>query len=185
MTATAPQVIVTGLLVLLREKQLEDTAVDYEWRKDPELAAYDAAQPLTMTLRSYVATVADELASPSTHRHSYSIDTVEDARHIGNVMYYAYDANLREAEVGITIGNRDYWSRGYGTEAVRLMLDFLFGEMNLRRVYLHTLTWNDRAQQAFARAGFECIREVHRGGYDFVRMEVTRDQYAEQKRDSN
>ncbi|MDP6606750.1 MAG: GNAT family N-acetyltransferase [Dehalococcoidia bacterium] len=177
MTATAPQVVVTGTLVRIREKRLEDAALDHEWRKDPELAAYDAAQPLTMSLRAYVATVADEIETPATHRRSYSIDTLDDDRHIGNLMYYGYDPGRAEAELGITIGDRGYWSRGYGSDAVKAMLCFLFDEMGMRRVYLHTLTWNDRAQQAFTRAGFLRVREVRRGGYDFVLMEVLREQF--------
>lgn len=181
MTATAPRVVATGTLVLLREKQLEDASQDYEWRKDPELAAYDAARPLSMSLRAYVATVADEIETPSLHRRSYSIDTLDDGRHIGNVMYYAYDRNLREAEIGITIGDRDYWSQGYGSDAVKVLLEHLFDEMNLNRVYLHTLTWNDRAQQAFTRAGFSSVRELRRSGYDFVLMEVVREQFVAQR----
>ncbi len=51
MTTTAPRVIGTGELVRLREKQLEDAKRDYEWRRDPELARYDAARPLTMSYR--------------------------------------------------------------------------------------------------------------------------------------
>lgn len=181
MTATASEVVATGTLVVVREKRLEDAALDHEWRRDPELAAYDAAHPLTMSLRAYVATVADEIETPVRHRRSFSIDTIDDARHIGNVMYYAYDRNLREAEIGITIGDRDYWSRGYGSDAVKALLVYLFDEKNLNRVYLHTLTWNDRAQQAFTRAGFTPVREVHRSGYDFVLMEVTREQFLEQR----
>lgn len=181
MTATVPGVVATGVLVLIREKRLEDAAIDYEWRKDPELAAYDAAQPLTMSFRAYVATVADEIETPATHRRSYSIETLDGGRHIGNLMYYGYEPARAEAELGITIGDRDYWSRGYGSDAVKLMLGFLFGEMGLKRVFLHTLTWNDRAQQAFARAGFSRVREVHRGSYDFVLMEVLSEQYEAQR----
>ena len=180
MTATVPRVVATGTLVRLREKRLEDAGQDYEWRRDPELAAYDAGQPLTMSLRAFVSTVAEEVESPAPHRRSYAIETLADGVHIGNLMYYGYDASERETELGITIGDRGYWSRGYGSDAVRAMLGYLFGERELRRVYLHTLTWNDRAQQAFGRAGFRRVRETHRGGHDFVLMEIVRDDYREQ-----
>ena len=181
MTATAPKVVARGTLVVLREKSIEDASQDYEWRKDSELAAYDAAHPLTMSLRAYVATVADEIETPSLHRRSYSIDTIDDGRHIGNVMYYSYDRNLRETEIGVTIGDRDYWSQGYGSDAVRALLEYLFDELRVNRVYLHTLTWNDRARQAFIRAGFKATGEVHRGSYDFVEMEIVRDEFLAQR----
>lgn len=172
MTATQPKVIAQGALVRLREKTIDDAERDYAWRCDPELAAYDAARPLTMRLSSFVATMAEELQYPTSHRHTYGIEDLEVGTHIGNVMYYGYDSFLHEAELGITIGNRDYWSRGFGTDTVRTLLRYLFDEVRLRRVYLHTLTWNVRAQQAFARAGFQPVRNVRRGGYDFVYMQV-------------
>lgn len=172
MTATQPKLIAEGTLVRLREKTIDDAERDYAWRCDPELAAYDAARPLTMRLSSFVATMAEELQYPTAHRRTYAIEDRATGRHIGNVMYYGYDAFRHEAELGVTIGDRDYWSRGFGTDAVRALLRHLFDELRLRRVYLHTLTWNVRAQQAFTRAGFRRVREVHRGGYDFVYMQA-------------
>lgn len=172
MTATQPKVIAEGSLVRLREKSVDDAERDYAWRADPELAAYDAARPLTMRFAAFVATLTEELQYPSQHRRTFAVEDRATGRHIGNVMYYGYDAFLREAELGITIGDREYWSRGYGRDIVRTMLRYLFNELRLRRVYLHTLTWNARAQSSFTHAGFHRVREVRRGGYDFVNMEA-------------
>ena len=180
MTTTAPKVVATGRLVRLREKQLEDAGQDYEWRRDPELAAYDGIQPLSTSLRSFVSSLSDELESPLPYRRSFAIEELDGSTHIGNLMYYGYDPNLRKAEMGITIGDRAYWSRGYGSDAVFALLGYLFGELKLRHVYLHTLTWNDRARRAFQRAGFRRVREVHRSGHDFVLMEIFHDQFVEQ-----
>ena len=151
MTATAPRVIVDGRLVRLREKHMDDARRDYEWRKDRELAAYDATRPITMTFRAFVATLAEDLRYPSSYRRTFAIEEREHGLHIGNIMYYGYDAFLAEAELGITIGDRDYWARGCGADAVRCLLSHLFGELGVRRVYLHTLTSNVRAQRSFAR----------------------------------
>ena len=171
MTVT-PQVVAEGRLVRLREKTIDDAEHDYAWRCDPELAEYDAARPLTTRFSSFLATMTDELRYPSQHRRTFGIDDRETGKHIGNVMYYGYDSYLREAELGITIGDRDYWSRGYGEDTVRTMLRYLFGELRLQRVYLHTLVWNIRAQKSFERAGFQRVRNVSRAGYDFVYMET-------------
>ncbi len=182
MTATAPRVIAEGRLVRLREKQIEDAWRDYSWRKDRELADYDATRPIAMTFRAYTATLTEDLRRPSRFRRTYAIEDRENGRHIGNVMYYGYDSYLGETELGITIGERAYWSRGYGSEAVRCLLGHLFAELELRRVYLHTLTTNTRAQHAFRRAGFRRRRSVRRDGYDFERMEISREEYAIQER---
>ena len=184
MTATAPRVIAEGRLVRLREKQVEDAWRDYTWRKDRELADYDATRPITMTFRAYTATITEELRRPSRFRRTFAIEDRESGTHIGNVMYYGYDSYLAEAELGITIGDRAYWARGYGSEAVRYLLGHLFGELELRRVYLHTLTSNVRAQHAFRRAGFRRLRSVRRDGYDFERMEISREEYQQQERDA-
>jgi RimJ/RimL family protein N-acetyltransferase len=177
MTSTTPRVVATGNLVRLREKSIEDAPRDYEWRKDPELAEYDAARPLTMPYKNFVATLTDDLNYPSSYRRTFAIEDAETGRHIGNVMYYGYDPMLGEAELGITIGDREYWSRGFGTDTVRAMLAYLFTEKELRRVYLHTLSWNYRAQTAFERAGFHKVRHVRRDGYDFEQMEIRRDDW--------
>lgn len=170
--STTPAVVAEGQLVRLREKSVDDAERDYAWRTDPELAAYDAARPLTMKFPNFVATMSEELQYPASHRRTYAIEDRATGKHIGNVMYYGYDAFRREAEIGITIGDRAYWSHGYGTDAVRTVKGYLFSELGLRKIFLHTLTWNIRAQVAFERAGFHRIREVTRGGYDFVYMEA-------------
>jgi RimJ/RimL family protein N-acetyltransferase len=177
MTRTRPAVVATGRLVVLREKHLDDAERDYSWRRDEELAEYDAARPLSMSLRSYIQTVTDELEHPSPYRRTYAIEDAATSKHIGNVMYYGYERERAQTELGITIGDREYWSRGYGTDAVRTMLGHLFDTLRLKRVYLHTLTWNGRAQVAFRRAGFHDVGQVHRAGYDFIRMEVSREEF--------
>lgn len=181
MTATASRVVATGTLVRLREKRLEDAGQDYEWRRDPELASYDGARPLTMSLRTFVSSVEGELQSPLPNRRSFAIEELDGGLHIGNLMYYGLDRKSRETEIGITIGDRAYWSRGYGADAVRALLGYLFRELELRLVYLHTLVWNERAQRAFQRVGFRRVRDVHRGGHDFVLMEILDEHFDSQQ----
>lgn len=181
MTQTQPRVIAVGQLVRLREKHIDDAQNDFAWRRDPELAAYDAARPLSMSFRSFVATFTEELEHPSPYRRTFAIEDLETGTHIGNVMYYGYDRERAEAELGITIGDRNYWSRGFGADTVRTMLGYLFDEIHLQRLYLHTLTWNDRAQAAFRRAGLNEVRQVRRSGYDFIQMDITAGEFRSQR----
>ena len=88
------------------------------------------------------------------------------------MMYYGYDPLRREAEIGITIGNKKFWGRGYGREIMSLMLTVMQSRLALSKVYLHTLSWNVRAQGAFKAAGFQKVSEVVRGGQTYHRMEV-------------
>lgn len=63
--------------------------------------------------------------------------------------------------LGIGIGNRNFWDHGYGTEAITLLLDFAFDELNLHRVHLTVFSYNARAIHLYEQLGFQ--REgIHR-----------------------
>jgi len=170
-TTTVAGEVARGDLVVLREKRLADARDDYRWRTDAELARYDAARPFTASFEDYLALYRDELTYPSPYRRSLAIED-HDGRHIGNVMYYNIDAVRREAELGITIGEREFWNHGYGTDAVKALAQHIFRVMGFRRVYLKTLDWNVRAQRAFEKAGFRVCGRSRRGGNLFVVMEM-------------
>ena len=163
-----------GSRVLLRSKRLSDAPQDYAWRRDPELARYDASPPLRGSYAEYLATYREELRHPLSYRRVVAIDELR-GRQIGNAMYYNIDLARREAEVGITIGESAYWGRGYGSEAIGLLVDYIFTNSVLTRLYLHTLDWNLRAQRSFARAGFRDCGRARRSGYFFHIMEVRRE----------
>ena len=170
------QVRVQGQRVALRSKCMEDAEQDFAWRTDPELSALDATVPLVIGYGEYLRYHRDDLDYPSPWSVRLAIDTL-DGRHIGNCMYYDIDPERRQAEVGVMIGDRAYWGQGYGTDAVLTLLRHIFTETPIERVYLHTLVNNERAQRAFARAGFKPVGQVHRDGYEFVKMEVWREEW--------
>jgi RimJ/RimL family protein N-acetyltransferase len=170
MTTTVDGEVARGELVVLREKRLGDAHNDYRWRSDPELARFDAARPFAATYNDYLALFRDELTYPSPYRRSLAIED-KDGRHIGNAMYYNIDTIRREAEIGITIGEREYWGKGYGTDAVRTLVRHVFRITGFRRMYLKTLEWNERAQRSFEKAGFRVCGRSRRGGNAFVVME--------------
>ena len=169
---------VEGERVVLRSKRMEDAEADYRWRVDPELATLDATRPITITLREYMRYHRDDLQFPSPRSVRLAIDTL-DGFHIGNCMYYDIDTEQAQAEFGIMIGNSNYWNSGYGTDAVRTMLNYVFTSTWLHRIYLHTLTINSRAQRAFGKAGFEVNGQVRKDGFDFTLMEITRERWEE------
>ena len=167
-----------GARVTLRDKILQDAEKDYIWRCDPELARLDAAYPLTMNYDRYLKIFEDQLKYPTPGSHHFAIE-VSDKKFIGNCMYYDLDSVNREAELGIVIGDRDYWSGAYGYDAVVTLLEHMFGVRNLKRVYLHTLEWNKRAQKCFSKCGFKPVKDVRRMGLDFILMDVHREDWFE------
>ena len=172
-----PQVDVTGALVRIREKRVQDIPDEYSWRIDDELSRLDATRPLSMEYDDFFRYAKEEMQFPSYRSKRLAVDTL-DGIQIGNVMYYDLNMGNGEAELGIMIGNKEYWSRGYGTDIVKTLLQHLFFDIGLGRVYLHTLAWNYRAQAAFSKAGFTEVRSVRRGGQDFLLMEVTKTEWA-------
>ncbi len=161
-----------GDRVIVREKRVEDIEDDYEWRSNPDLAVFDGVPALRMSWADYKRIAESDIRHPIPRQLTFSIEDPETGLHIGNCMYYDHDEYRSQAELGIMIGRSEYWSKGYGSDAVTLLLHYLFNEMKLKRVYLHTLKWNERAQKAFKKVGFEPIREVQRNGHIFILMEV-------------
>jgi len=161
-----------GEKVVLREKRLDDADDDYDWRSDPELATFDAVPALRMSRNDFRRIFERDLANPYPRQLNLSIEDAMTGIHIGNCMFYDYDEYRGEAELGIMIGHKDYWGQGYGSEAIALFTNYLFNERGLKRIYLHTLKWNTRAQKAFAKVGFTPVREVMRNGYLFILMEL-------------
>lgn len=164
--------------VVLRNKRMADAREDYLWQKDPELARLDATYPLSCTFEEFARDYAGEVQYPSISRHPFAIETSE-GRHIGNCVYYNVDDEKSEAEIGIMIGERAYWSKGYGTEALLTLIGRVFRRTRLARLYLKTLTTNLRAQKSFSKCGLQPCGFLERDGYSFLLMEICRGEWEE------
>ena len=163
-------VFIEGKKINLRNKKVEDAELDYEWRVDPELSALDATVPINISLREFRDHLKDEIKYPVPWSVKYAIENKE-GRLIGNIMYYDIDPIDKEAEVGIIIGERTYQGKGFGSDALITLKDYIFKSTNLERLYLHTLTTNEGAKKSFKKAGFTEIGEVRKDGMNFIKME--------------
>ena len=162
--------------VRLRPKRLEDAAQDYVWAQDRELCEMEAAFPISVPFADYQRLYAMDLRLEPQDCLRFAIETAQ-GEHIGNCMCYQMDKTKGEAEIGILIGNRAYWDQGYGAEALELLLEHVFAATGLGRVYLHTLTWNLRAQRCFTKCGFEPCAEEPRWGRRFLVMDMDRQRW--------
>ena len=109
-----------------------------------------------------------------------AIETL-DGKHIGNCTCYDIDEKKSEGQLGIMIGDRDYWDQGYGTDAITTMINLVFRTTNLQRLYLKTLDWNLRAQKCFRNCGFTECGYLKRDGMNFLLMELKRKQWEERQ----
>ena len=166
-----------GSKVVLRGKRLEDARNDYAWKTDADLAHLDATIPLNIPFSHYLISYAEELRYGNMGGRRYAIETLE-GKHIGNCSYYNLEQDEKETELGILIGDRAYWNKGYGTDAVTTLVTQVFKETNIERIYLHTLEGNIRAQRCFQKCGFALSGRVTRGGHNFILMELKKTQEA-------
>ncbi len=174
------QSIITGSKVILREKRLSDVYSDYVWEVDPELAQLDAAPLETVTFPQYLLECVHKLHNSSPSGCRFAVDTL-DGKHIGNCSYYNFSNINDEVELGIMIGNRDYWDKGCGTDAVTALVNYIFRDTRFKRIHLKTLKSNSRAQRCFKKCGFAPCGHLDKDGFSFLLMEIRREQWQEQK----
>lgn len=133
-----------GERVLLRGKRREDLPVQFEHDNDLEvlLVADDGPPvpwPLERLYRSF-----DRQAEESDDSHTWFVIEVE-GKVIGRCGLSRFHLTDRTCFLGIVIGEKEYWGRGYGREAIRLLLDYAYRYRNMRKVYLSTGSHNERA----------------------------------------
>jgi RimJ/RimL family protein N-acetyltransferase len=144
-----------------------------EWLNDLEI---------TVNLNSYdrVINVENEkiLLEKISKEHNYSIVDNNTNELIGVCGYLGLDHLNQVAEVGIFIGNKNYWNKGYGKEALTLLLDYGFKALNLHNIVLRVYSFNKRAIKSYEKVGFNIIgkrREALLRGkerYDIIIMDI-------------
>jgi RimJ/RimL family protein N-acetyltransferase len=112
----------------------------------------------------------------------FGIRLLDTQRLIGSCQLHSINNIHRSAELQIRLGESKGRGHGYGTEAVQLLLDFAFKDLNLHRVYVHVLGTNERALRLYAKVGFlreGTLREAaHINGryVDIVLLGILRDE---------
>jgi RimJ/RimL family protein N-acetyltransferase len=157
--------------IMVCEKSLEDAAKDYAWQTDAELAQLTATRKLTASFDDYLSKYRRQLRYQQPGGSSFSIKT-RSGKHIGNCSCYNLNKAKDEVEIGIIIGDRQYWDKGYGSDAVKWLVDYLFNNNQAIRIHLKTLVSNSRAQRCFAKCGFKICGQLVSGGRNYILMEL-------------
>ena len=121
------------------------------WLNDDEVAA-----GLTFTRRVVnVEREREGLAQMAVKPYNFAIVALDGDELLGSCGIDDVSAVDRTGELGIMIGNKRFWNRGYGTEAVRLLLSFGFLTLNLNNVRLEVHAFNERAMRCYEKCGFK------------------------------
>ncbi|OGN88106.1 MAG: hypothetical protein A2X23_11040 [Chloroflexi bacterium GWC2_73_18] len=141
-----------GRSVVLRRHRPENLTAFLRWYGDPEIARLTRyhVEPMSPDeIRRYF-----ETRVLSSETLSGAIHLAAGDRLIGTTTFSQLDGSNGSVMYHITIGERDAWGRGYGTEATELMLRLAFERLGLHRVGLSVFEFNERAIRSYDKAGF-------------------------------
>lgn len=156
--------MIIGKQVRLRAIEREDLTKFVQWLNDPEvIRGLLLTVPLSFTQEQ---AWFDGLRSRPTEEHplGIEIETSEGWSLIGNIGLNRIEWKERSAEVGIFIGDKRYWSQGFGRQTMVLMLRHAFNNLGLNRVFLRVHETNPRAIHSYEKAGFvheARLRQAH------------------------
>jgi RimJ/RimL family protein N-acetyltransferase len=179
--------IFTGTLVRLSAFDPEEMSKAWSrWNRNSEyFRLLNSSGRAVQSPKAAAKRMEEEVGEMSPASYFFAIRALTDDRLIGEIGLDVVDWSGRDAFVGLGIGETEYWGKGYGTDAMSILLRFAFAEINLRRVTLTVFEYNPRAIRVYEKAGF-ChegrLRKVlNREGrrWDVLYMGVLREEWME------
>ena len=173
--------MITGGKVRLRALAEEDTEDCWRWFNDREMVQHlESRYPISrLTERETI----ERMMKPQANDKVFAIEALDGGLYLGNVGLHRISWEDRRATLGIFIGEKKYWGKGYGTDATRAIMRFGFDQMNLNRIELQVFDDNERGIRCYEKVGFvrEAVQRQYRyreGRYiDAIIMSILRDEY--------
>lgn len=175
--------IISGDRIYLSQLYREDVSLLAEWFSDLELTTYLGTVGTSFTYEQE-QNWYDRYAHGSPEK-TFGIMVRETQRLIGNISLRNIVHQHGTSELGIAIGDKQAWGKGYGSEAVRLICDYGFTFLNLNTIYLWHVALNERAHHAYLKAGFKesgrirQAEQINGKRYDRILMDITREDFGE------
>ena len=154
--------ILKGQKVILRTVRLEDAPRFVRWFNDPTVTKFLLMR--CMKLNEEVKWIKDRLKNPPANKLHFCIDTI-DGEHIGACGLDDIHERNSRAEIGIMIGNKKFWNKGYGTDAMKVLIDYTFKKLKLHRLGLNVYDYNDRAIRVYENLGFKLEGKVREANF--------------------
>ncbi|WP_026906661.1 GNAT family N-acetyltransferase [Paucisalibacillus globulus] len=166
----------------LRKVCLEDLETYHSWRNDMEVMVTTSPSLDLFTLEETKQFVHDKLVGSHSSK-TYIIFDKNSGKSIGITSLVNIDYKNRNAEYIIDIGEKEFWGKGYGKEALVLLIDYAFLEMNLHRVSLRVFAFNQKAINLYKVIGFKeegiSRQALYRKGnwHDIINMGILKREY--------
>ena len=157
-TANLSAMQLSGQSIFLRALDEVDVGEDYlGWMRDPQIVQFLESRDQVQTIESLRGFVRTMNAS---HRdHLFGIFLKQSGEHIGNIKIGSVREPHRSADLGLIVGRRSSWGKGYGTEAIALATRYAFEQLELNKLWAGMYSENLGSYHAFIKAGY---REVGR-----------------------
>lgn len=168
-----------GDRIYLSPRSSEDAEKFTEWLNDFETTDY-VGKSGEMISYEWEKNFLEENNSPEA---TFAIVTLDEDKLIGTVGLESINRTDRKATLGIFIGDKDYRSKGYGSEAIKLVLEYGFKYMNLHNIKLDLIEFNERALKCYKKCGFKeygrrrKCKFVNGKYYDAIEMDILEDEF--------
>jgi RimJ/RimL family protein N-acetyltransferase len=176
-----------GERIMLREYREGDFASMRTWCNDSEVVDYLSDVFLYPHTESMTEQYLNTVMEADSEQKGFVIAHKDTEAYIGQVDLFRINWKNRSTEMGIVIGNKHDFSKGYGSEAIRLLQQFVFTRLNLNRLQLEVYDYNERAYRCYVKCGFKeegRLREAYyfKGRYaDTIVMSILKSDYERER----
>jgi RimJ/RimL family protein N-acetyltransferase len=122
------------------------------WMNNHDINQFLESRFYSHTLESLENYVADVVRSPNTWMFRILIKS--NSKHVGNIKIGPISIFHLRADIGILLGDREYWGQGIAAEAINMISDFAFHELRLHKLTAGCYSKNEGSRKAFESAGF-------------------------------
>lgn len=170
-----------GDRIYLSPRNSEEAEKFTEWLNDFETTDYIGRSGILTTLEGEKKYLEDNTSPEAT----FVIVTLDNDKMIGTVSLESIDHINRCATLGIFIGDKDFRSKGYGTEAIKLILEYGFKYLNLKNIKLDLMSFNGGALKCYKKCGFKeygrrrKCRFINGKYYDSIEMDILKEEFNE------
>ncbi len=151
--------VLHGERVYLRRPSMQDAQYVFHWERDDVVWRYDPRRPYSQNVREFLPVFERNYVQGNGRQFWFII---EDEQHapIGTITYFNIDYRIGQVEVGLGLGDKTRWGKGYGPEAIRTLVAYLFTQPGIVRIYAETALANQPARRAFAKAHFAEVGQI-------------------------